>query len=147
MAARTSDELHVLLADLPSGDHLERAAASAEARMVVLLGNLDRSGRWRLAERTRLMVACGACTLDLRRATVSAPLTVLQVQVVVGRLDIIVPIGVDVDVAVMSVLANKRLCLSGPMPSGAPPRILVRGSVVAGELHVEDRAAVIDVLR
>jgi Domain of unknown function (DUF1707) len=147
MAAQTSDELNLLVADLPSRGRPAHAAVSADARMLVVLGSLERSGAWRLAERTRVLVACGACKLDLRRATVSAPLTLLEAQVVVGSLEIIVPIGVDVDVEVFSLLANKSLRLGGPLPSGAPPRILVRGTVVAGELRVQDRAPAIDVLR
>jgi hypothetical protein len=147
LAAQTSDELRGLVADQPARHASASTAEGVSARLTVVLGNLERSGPWRLAEHTRLLVACGACKLDLRRATVSAPLTVLEVRVLAASLEIIVPTGVDVDVEAASVMASKTLRLSGPAPSGARPRILVRGTVVAGQLRVEDRAPAIDVLR
>jgi Domain of unknown function (DUF1707)/Cell wall-active antibiotics response 4TMS YvqF len=142
LAAQTRGELAELTQDLPT-----RPASPARPlpeRMVstmVVLSGVERTGLWRIAETSSLLVVLGSCKLDLRRATIAASLTTIYVRVVLGSLEVIVPHGVEVELEASSVLSSKTLRVTGPTPVGEPPRIVITGVVVAGSLTVRDSSA------
>ena len=83
-------------------------------------------------------VVCASCKLDLRRATVSSAITVLDVRVFAADLLITVPSGVEVSVEVDSVAASKTVHLTDQAVPPNAPCLLVRGVVVAGAIKVLD---------
>jgi hypothetical protein len=139
LAAQTRGELAALTQDLPttlgltSGPRSERRVST-----MVLLSGVERTGLWRIAESSSLLVVLGSCKLDLRRATIGATLTTIHVRVVLGSLEVIVPHGVEVDLEASSVLSSKTLRVMGPTPLGDPPRIVITGVVIAGSLTIRD---------
>jgi hypothetical protein len=143
LAAQTRGELAALTQDLPA--HPAPTTSSLPARPVstmVLLSSVERTGLWRVAETSSLLVVLGSCKLDLRRATIAARLTTIHVRVVLGSLEVILPHGVEVDLEASSVLSSKTLHVSGPSPVGEPPRIVITGVVIGGSLTVRDSSTV-----
>jgi hypothetical protein len=139
LAAKTRGELAELTRDLPTGRvATPRALPERSVSTLVVLSGVERTGLWRIAETSSLLVVLGSCKLDLRRATIGASLTTLHVRVVMGSLEVIVPHGVEVELDASSVLSSKTLRVSGPTPVGEPPRIVITGMVVAGSLIVRD---------
>jgi ABC-type transporter Mla subunit MlaD len=59
--------------------------------------------------------------------------------VLFGSLEVIVPSGVEVDVAAAAIMGSKALRLSGPPPLADAPRIVIHGLVVCGSLNVRDQ--------
>jgi hypothetical protein len=140
LAAQTRGELAELTLDLPS--HVAPATRPQPERpvssTVVVLSGVERSGVWRIAETSSLLVALGSCKLDLRRATIGARLTRIDVRVIFGNLEVIVPHGVEVELDAASILSSKTQRVSGSPPIGDAPRIAISGYVVAGSLTVRD---------
>ena len=137
MAARTRPELSVLLADLPAAS-VAPVTRPARVRTSVVLSGVDRSGAWRVAEDTTILVVLGTCKLDLRRATISARVTSIAVRVLFGSLEMVVPSGVEVDVNASSFGSNKTIRLTGPATRPDAPRIEIHGYVLGGSLTVRD---------
>ena len=140
LAAQTRGELAELTQDLPARlpSTSNRPSPARPVSTMVLLSGVERTGLWRVAETSSLLVVLGSCKLDLRRATIAASLTTIQVRVVLGKLEVIVPHGVEVELEASSVLSSKTLRVTGPSPVGEPPRIIITGVVVGGSLTVRD---------
>ena len=139
LAAQTRGELSELTQDLPA--RLASTGSPLPERSVsttVVLSDVKRTGLWRIAESSSLLVVLGSCKLDLRRATIAASLTTIHVRVIFGSLEVIVPHGVEVDLEAASVLSSKTQGVTGPGPLGEPPRIVITGVVVGGSLTVRD---------
>ncbi|HLZ25828.1 MAG TPA: DUF1707 domain-containing protein [Chloroflexota bacterium] len=143
LAAQTRGELAELTQDLPTrpASTTSRQVLDRPASTLVVLSGVERTGLWRIAETSALLVVLGNCKLDLRRATIAASLTTIHVRVVFGSLEVIVPHGVEVELEASSVLSSKTLRVTGPNPVGDPPRIVISGVVVGGSLTVRDSSA------
>ena len=75
-AATTRAELEPLTADLPAPTGAVFAAPPerrATSFVLSIFGGSDRAGRWRVAERLRVVNIFGGADLDLREATLAAP--------------------------------------------------------------------------
>jgi Domain of unknown function (DUF1707)/Cell wall-active antibiotics response 4TMS YvqF len=138
LAAQTREELAELTEDLPAVRLAPRPAPERQVTTTVVLSGVERTGLWRVAEHSSLLVVLGNCKLDLRRATISSSVTTLHLQVVMGAVEVIVPRGVEVELEASSVLSSKVLRVNGPTPVGDPPRIVITGIVIAGSLSVRD---------
>jgi hypothetical protein len=141
-AARTRDELAALTSDLPAGQTapvLARSAPPAVTSTTAILAAAERSGPWRVGESGRVLAVLGACKLDLRQATVTAPVTTIDAKVVLGNLVVLVPEGVEVDLAATAVMGARTLRLRGPAPPPGAPVVRITGVVVWGDLSVRDR--------
>ena len=145
--ARTRAELDELTLDLPvSAASLSLSTTStasltrpAVSRTLALLSSADRTGVWRIGERSRVIAVMGACKLDLRRAAISAPVTTINVHIVMGNLNVIVPEGVEVDLDATTIMGSRTLKLKGPPPAPGAPVIVIQGLVLMGDLTVRDR--------
>jgi len=157
LAARTRTQLDTLLVDLPVEIHPDAAATRGSsnwpargapasnrglgvANTVAVLGSAQRSGFWRLAERSRVVSVLGSCKLDLVSARISAAVTTLNVVSLLGSIDMIVPAGVEVELEVQAVLGSRDLRM-GPAPGPGAPVIRITGMVILGALNIRDAAA------
>jgi uncharacterized protein DUF1707/cell wall-active antibiotic response 4TMS protein YvqF len=134
-AARTREDL----AAATTG--LERAAAPPAGtvdRQRALLSSLTRDGRWRLAPRTRFSAVLGSVTLDLREAVLPGPDVEIEARAILGSVTVIVPAGVEVDVAGTGVLSSADVRVDGTPPAGAP-LVRIRHSGLMGSLSVRSR--------
>ena len=142
-AARTREDLAALTSDLPApgaGAPLARSGPVAVTSTTAILAAAERSGPWRVAESGRVLAVLGACKLDLRQATVTAPVTTIDARVVLGNLVVLVPEGVEVDLSATAVMGARTLRLTGPPPPPGAPVVRITGVVVWGDLSVRDRA-------
>ena len=144
LAARTRGDLDALTADLPVlGTGAALAATDSGRRAIsstlALLSSVERNGSWQVAERSRVIAMMAACKLDLRHAAISAPLTTIRAQVVMGSLNVIVPEGVEVELDAMVVAGSQSRRISGPPPGPNAPVIRIEGFVLMGDLTVRSR--------
>jgi hypothetical protein len=146
--ARTRSELDELVRDLPAPSHTNAALVTAPSaahsrpavsRTLAILSSADRTGVWRIGQKSRAIAFMGSCKLDLRRATISAPVTVIDVHVLMGNVNVIVPEGVEVELDATPIMGSRSLKLKGKPPEPGAPVVVIRGLVVMGDLTVRDR--------
>jgi len=113
----------------------------AAQRIPVLLGSVERVGAWRVATRTQVRVILGSAVLDLRQAILPAGVTELEleVNVVLGSLEIIVPPGWLIDNRCGAVLAAVEQDEGHVTPEDERRVLRVSGRVVLGSLNVYER--------
>ena len=137
LAARTRAQLETLLVDLPAdtGTGEEMASASRPGGwMSPAAGEGGRGGRV-----SNTLAVLGSCKIDLRSARISAAVTTLEVTAVLGSIDVIVPVGVEVDLEVHALLGSRDMRMGAAPPAGAPV-IRITGMVLLGSLTVRDAA-------
>lgn len=143
--ARTRADLDALTQDLPISAASLATTSTASltrppvSRTLAILSSADRTGVWRIGERSRVIAVMGACKLDLRRAAISAPVTVINVHIVMGNLNVIVPEGVEVDLDATTIMGSRTLKLKGAPPAPGAPVVVIQGLVLMGDLTVRDR--------
>jgi DUF1707 SHOCT-like domain/Cell wall-active antibiotics response LiaF, C-terminal len=141
-AATTRAELEPLTADLPAPTGAvfdappERRATSF---VLSIFGGSDRAGRWRVAERLRVVNIFGGADLDLREATLAAPDVRLTVVSIFGGSDIVVPEGMHVELSSFAIFGGDKLKLSGPDPAPGAPVVHVRCVSIFGGTDVVTR--------
>lgn len=143
LTARLGGELAVLIADLP-------AAAAAPARPAVgarrtgsaiaYKNFIRRAGRWQVPERFRTVVYKGAGQIDLRAAELTAAETTVAVLAYKSRVEVLVPLGVRVDLQGSGVTKGWSAAedLEDRLPAGAPV-VHVRGLAYKGTVEVSSR--------
>jgi hypothetical protein len=144
-AARTLGELAGLTTDLvtPEAQPLRLDGARP---VVALFNNQRREGRWVVPDRLAVTAIFSEARLDFREALLQTARVTIYATVIGGRLRLLVPEGVRVEVTGTSVVAQKRgtvapdhgagnpLPVAGPS-SVAPPVIEVRGLIVWGKVQ------------
>jgi hypothetical protein len=104
------DELRSLVADLPALPTRDALPQAALAPMLVpssevpprgvifaVMGGQGRTGSWIVPRQLKVIVAMGGAELDLRDARFGAGVTEIEMFVLMGGVDIIVPPGVRVE--------------------------------------------------
>jgi hypothetical protein len=137
--ARTQPELDTVVEDLPDRDAVltHTRPARASRWIVAVIGNDERSGRWRPGEDTRTLALIGDCTLDLRQADVEGGELHITAIAVIGDVRVVVPPGVAVELEGVSLLGDKK-CREGEAPAPPPgaPRVRVTAYAVVGDVIV-----------
>jgi hypothetical protein len=138
-AATTREELVPLTADLPAptgavfGGSSDRRATSF---VLSIFGGSDRAGRWRVAERLRVVNIFGGADLDLREATLAAPEVHITVVSIFGGSDIVVPEGVHAELSSFAIFGGDDLKLGGSEPLPGAPVVHVRCVSIFGGTDV-----------
>jgi hypothetical protein len=70
------------------------------------LGSVERHGAWPVPKHLEVRVVLGSCELDLRNAVLQPGVTTIDVGVVLGSVEIIVPKDMLVEVGMMAALAS-----------------------------------------
>jgi hypothetical protein len=144
-AARTRRELDVVVEDLPADDVVLPDAERARAARwsVALIGNEERSGRWRPDEDTRAVALIGDCTLDLRETQVEGGELRITAIAVLGDVRVVVPPGVAVELEGIALLGDKKYRLGdAPQPPPGAPRVRVKGYALLGDVTVMSKPPV-----
>lgn len=117
--------------------HPRAGAASAPGvpSQTLWFGDLDRKGDMQLAEQQSYRLVFGDLKLDLREATLTAPVTYLQVNSVFGDVKLTVPPGVRVENRMSLILGDERAD-QGPRTGPGAPTVIVTGRAVFGDLRV-----------
>jgi hypothetical protein len=137
LAARTREELDALTRDLPAD------RASAEPKLgrrtnVMLIGGLERRGRWRLPERLRVIGLIGGAELDLSEAVIEHGVTTIDAWWLIGGIELTVPEGIEVELGGVTVIGGADNESSGHHLPGAP-RVIVRQFGLIGGTSVRTR--------
>jgi len=147
LTARLSSDLVVLTRDLPAASAAARPVAPADAggrapgRFAIAYKNdVRRGGRWRVPERFRAIVYKGSGHIDLRAADLSAPVTTLYAIAYKSRIDVLVPLGVRLELDGFGVSKGWSAAedLESRLPADAPV-VHVRGIGYKGTVEVSTK--------
>jgi Domain of unknown function (DUF1707) len=146
LTARLSSDLAVLTQDLPEGTGTVRAVAPASGERapgrfaVAYKSSIRRGGRWRVPDRFRAIVDKGSGHIDLRAAELTAASTTVFAVAYKSRIDVIVPLGVRVNLDGFGVSKgwSAEEDLESRLPADAPV-VHVRGIGYKGTIEVSTK--------
>ncbi len=147
LTARLSSELVVLTRDLPAASAAAQPVAPggtggrAPGRFAIAYkSDVRRGGRWRVPERFRAIVYKGSGHIDLRAADLSAPVTTLYAIAYKSRIDVLVPLGVRLELDGFGVSKgwSAEEDLESRLPADAPV-VHVRGIGYKGTIEVRTK--------
>jgi hypothetical protein len=139
LTARTEAQLIPAIADVVTIRSSSSPAVSPPVeRIVAVLGDVRRRGRWRIHPQTVAIAVAGDCELDLRGVEVTADEVEITVYAVMGDVTLIVPEGIDVDLTGVAVMGDRRAELADVPPLPGAPRIRVRAHTFIGDVKVKN---------
>jgi hypothetical protein len=148
LTARLSSDLAVLTRDLPDGSAAGRAVTPATGAgdrkpgrlAIAYKSSVRRAGRWQVPEQFRTVVYKGSGHIDLRAAELTAPVTTLFAVAYKSRIDVLVPLGVRVELDGFGVTKgwSAEEDLESRLPAGAPV-VHVRGIGYKGTIEVRTK--------
>lgn len=126
----------------PGDTRLTRSGTRVK-NFFALMSGVVRRGRWTVPARIRAMACMGGIGLDLREATLTAPVTDIYVFALMGGVEIIVPPDVRLEADGFAIMGGFEDQLREPASHDAnTPLIRVHGVAIMG--GVEARVAGID---
>jgi hypothetical protein len=146
LTARLSSDLAVLTSDLPESTRPSRTVQPAATgrkpgRLAVAYkSSIRRAGRWQVPEQFRTVVYKGSGHIDLRAAELTAPVTTLFAIAYKSRIDVLVPLGVRVELDGFGVSKgwSAEEDLESRLPADAPV-VHVRGIGYKGTIEVSTK--------
>jgi Domain of unknown function (DUF1707) len=147
LTARLSSDLAVLTRDLPESTGPDRMIAPVTAGVrkpgkfaIAYKSSIRRGGRWRVPEQFRAVVYKGNGHIDLRAAELTAPVTTLFAVAYKSRIDVLVPLGVRVELDGFGVSKgwSAEEDLESRLPADAPV-VHVRGIGYKGTIEVSTK--------
>jgi hypothetical protein len=132
--ARSHAELAPLTNDLPAT--LAPSRRKPVRWMGAVIGEVKRTGRWRIRENTHVVMGIGDCHLDLRTAELDGDEVTVTISQIIGDTTIVVPRHVDVELSGLFLIGDKSLTGSEEELPPAAPRVHVRAFGLIGELNV-----------
>lgn len=151
--ARSIAELEPLIADLgdpgPSSSTalvlagptaIDDPARADTRKLRVIMGSVERRGRWTVPRALDLRVLWGHAELDFRDASLGPGVTTIQVHVLMGNLEVILPpnLAIEVDVSSFAGAVTERHRVPPDHDPGRP-QIRIVGAVRFGNLEVTTR--------
>lgn len=103
--------------------------------LVTVMGELKR-GVPRLPDRTVVVTVMGESKIDLRNALIESPEIHLQMYLMMGEQQIIVPEGVEVEVTGFVFMGEKRVDVAAIRPRPGVPRLHIRVIGMMGEIKI-----------
>jgi Domain of unknown function (DUF1707)/Cell wall-active antibiotics response 4TMS YvqF len=143
-AATTVAELSELTVDVVVPDHdpvlgsarvpgpTVKPGPGGSGTVISIMSGSDRSGRWRVAERLKVISIMGGADIDLTQAEFAAPVTDITVFSLMGGADIRVPDGVEVHVTKFALMGGHDVKLSDQVPPRGAPVIRLRMLSIMG---------------
>lgn len=120
----------------PSPRDLQPDAESDERRILVLMGETRRTGRWTVPRRLRIRAVMGNALFDLRDVIIPDGLT-MDVGAYMGSITLIVPPGVSVTSDVSAIMGNAVNQTNEVDGAGmATVRAYVHGTAFMGEVKI-----------
>ncbi len=135
MVARTRAELNAVLLDLP-GFTLACPTASEVLELSHHLGELKRSGPWRVPPRVRLVGHLGFSLLDFTEAVFASPTVTLELDKTAGSTKIVVPEGATVDTDGLRVIVGSVKDSTVRRIEPGPVHFVITGHSTMGEVRI-----------
>ncbi|HEY4181106.1 MAG TPA: LiaF domain-containing protein [Kofleriaceae bacterium] len=133
-AAETPAALDALVLDLtPTALATQSTALVPAKKMRVIFGSVEKTGAWTVPPHLRARVFFGNLELDLRDAQLSA-VTTIEVNVVMGNVEVLVPPGVAVELDADPTLGSVE---DETNPGVVTKLVRIIGSVTLGSVEVE----------
>src|SRR6476659_1185190 len=133
--ARLQAELAALVGDLPGpGAIVTTATDRVELRGV--MGSLKRQGEWVVPTRLALVRRMGSVDLDLTRARFAGPMTVVELDLKFGGLDVRLPDGASASIDDVEVVVGSAHDHRKDAPAEGTPHIILTGKVVCGNVTI-----------
>ncbi|HWD51226.1 MAG TPA: adenylate/guanylate cyclase domain-containing protein [Acidimicrobiales bacterium] len=141
LAARTRGELEALVADLPARPEPEPEATRRHVRrwIVAVMSGAKAKGRWRVGAHTTAVAVMGGCVLDLRQAEIFGSEAVINAFAIMGGVDIIVPEGIDVELAGFAIMGGRNMRIRDVPTIPGSPRIIIRAFPIMGGVEIKSR--------
>lgn len=149
LAARTRGQLEAVTVDLPSAAEpaLEGptglpAGADGPGRSwsVGVMSRATIGGRWRPRATIWAVAVMGSCRVDLRQAIVERAEVTIRALALMGSVEVLLPAGVEADLAGIPIMGMKRLRLA-PGTTSAPWRAHVHALPCMGTVSVRSKRA------
>lgn len=132
--AQSHAELAPLTEDLPM------TAAPSRRKPVrwlgTVIGEVSRTGRWRIQDSTHVVMGIGDRRLDLRAAELDGDDVTITISQLIGDTTIVVPRQVDIELSGLFLIGSRSVAGPDEELSPSAPRIRVRGFGLIGELKV-----------
>lgn len=138
LVALTRSELEDITHDLPPAGPIANPGPPRR-RLRAILSGISRRGVWRVDPHTEVVAVLGNCTLDLRRATITSPITTISALCVLGSVAVIVPEGVHVEMEGDNVLSDIGVRLTGRAPEPGAPVVRLTVRCILGNVTATDR--------
>jgi hypothetical protein len=146
LTARLHSDLAALTQDLPACSGAARPVSPATTGRkpgrfaIAYKGSIRRGGRWQVPEQFRTVVYKGSGHIDLRAAELTAPVTSLFAIAYKSRIDVLVPLGVRVELEGFGVSKgwSAEEDLESRLPADAPV-VHVRGIGYKGTIEVSTK--------
>jgi len=135
--ARSHAELAPLTDDLPAS--LAPSRRKPVRWMGAVIGEVKRTGRWRIRDNTHVVMGIGDCHLDLRTAELDGDEVTVTISQIIGDTTIVVPQHVDVELSGFFLIGDTSLAGSEEELPPAATRVHVRAFGLIGELNVVRR--------
>ena len=132
--ARSHAELAPLTDDLPAS--MPSSSRKPVRWLGAVIGEVERRGRWRIRERTRVVMGIGDCHLDLRQAELDGEEVTITISQLIGDTRVVVPRHVDVELSGFFLIGDKSLTGSEEELPPAAPRVHIRSFGLIGEVEV-----------
>ncbi len=120
-----------------------RAVAAPAARpkpMLALFSGVERRGVWEVPERLQVVSIFGGVQLDLRKAALAGPRTVIECVAIFGGVEIAVPPDVRVEVDGVGVFGGFTQDRGdAPLPPEDAPVVVIQGFALFGGVAVSTR--------
>lgn len=133
--ARSHTELAPLTEDLPATT-LRPSRRKPARWMGTLIGDVRRTGRWRMSAKTRVAMVIGDCHLDLRTAELDGDEVTVTISQLIGDTTVVVPRHVDVEISGFFPIGEKSVVGSEEELPPAAPRVHIRAFGLIGDLKV-----------
>ncbi len=135
--AVTLGDLAGLTTDL-AGPEAQPLRLDGTRPVMAVFGSQHRDGRWVVPDKLTVTAILGEAVVDFRDALLASPRVTLYATVLGGRLRLLVPDGVEVEVTGSGASSRPRVPAQPPPMPGQPPRpvIEVRGLMVWGRVQV-----------
>ncbi len=150
LTAQVGADLEVLTQDLPATTGVtprqtpQAAGSRKPGRLAIAYkGGIRRGGRWLVPERFSAVVYKGSGHIDLRAAELTAPVTTLVAVAYKSRIDVLVPLGVRVELDGFGVSKawSAEEELESRLPADAPA-VHIRGIGYKGTIEVSTKPQV-----
>src|SRR3954471_15976587 len=106
--------------------------------LVSVFGDISHSGSWPTRDRMSPVAVFGDIDLDFRNATMPTGNVAISAVAPFGNIEVLVPVGVQVDVGGITVLGSKKVQVGDKTTNGSASVIRVRAFTLFGTLKVRD---------